>query len=393
MIGFDEAISRLTGVASPLGTETIALSQAAGRRLAADVTARLDSPRRAVSAMDGYAVRSADLTGGLPLKVIGESYPGNPFGQEITDGTCVRIFTGAAMPAGADRVVMQENTVREGGHVRVSEQGGGSHIRTAGSDFRTGAVLLAAGRRLDARALVAAAAGDTDQLKVFRRPSVFVLATGDELTEPGKAAATTDAIPDSLSHALTAFIGAWDGVSIGQVRIADDRDVLEAAARQALMSADVVVVTGGASVGEKDFARDMFGFADPQEVFSKVAIKPGKPVWLSTVGDGFVLGLPGNPTSAMVTARLFLAPLLSRLAGGDPGAALDWMERSLTTGIGPNGGRESFHRARLVGGRAEPLGTHDSGAQAALASADLLVRQAADDTGFEAGGTVRTLAF
>lgn len=394
MISFDEAISRLTAIARPLGPERVDISSAAGRRLAADVTARLDSPRSAVSAMDGYAIRTADLASGNALTVAGESFPGKPFERGTTAGECIRIFTGAPVPGGADRVVMQENADRDGDRVTFrADIGGRTHIRAAGSDFREGDTLLAAGRRLDARALVAAAAADQAELEVFRKADVFVLATGDELTEPGKAGGTPDAIPDSLSHALTAFISDWHGIPIGQARIPDDPDVLEAAARQALEHADVVLVTGGASVGEKDFARDMFGFANPEEVFSKCAIKPGEPVWLSTVGDGLVLGLPGNPTSAMVTARLFLAPLLAGLEGGNPADALRWENTVLEGEISANGGRECFHRGQQAGAKAAPLRSHDSGAQAALAEADLLIRQAADHAGYADGETVRTLAF
>ena len=394
MISFDEAISRLTRVATPLGPETVTLSEASGRRLATDVTARLDSPRSAVSAMDGYAVRSADLRPDTPFAVIGESFPGRPFGKPVKAGECVRIFTGAPVPEGADRIVIQENAARDGDRVSFSDGfDGPAHIRAAGSDFREGNALLTAGHRVNPRALVAAAAADAAKLDVFRRADVFVLATGDELKSPGEARLTSDGIPDSLSAALIAFIQDWGGVPVGQAKIADDPDILQAAARQALEHADVVLVTGGASVGEKDFARDMFDFANPEEVFSKCAIKPGKPVWLSCVGDGLVLGLPGNPTSAMVTARLFLAPLLTGMEGGDPAEALHWQERTLTGAIGPNGGRETFHRARLSGAEAESLGTHDSGAQAALASADLLIRQAADHGGYTDGDRVRTLTF
>ncbi|MBI1234322.1 MAG: molybdopterin molybdenumtransferase MoeA [Alphaproteobacteria bacterium] len=394
MISFDEAITRLTKVAKPLGPETVTLSEASGRRLAADVTARLDSPRSAVSAMDGYAVRSGDLRPDKPFAVIGESFPGRPFGKPVQAGECVRIFTGAPVPEGADRVVIQENAARNGDRVSFNNGfDGPDHIRAAGSDFGKGDTLLTAGHRLNPRALVAAAAADAAKLDVFRRADVFVLATGDELKSPGEAHLTSDGIPDSLSAALIAFIQDWGGVPVGQAKIADDPGILQAAAQQALEHADLVLVTGGASVGEKDFARDMFDFANPEEVFSKCAIKPGKPVWLSAVGGGLVLGLPGNPTSAMVTARLFLAPLLTGLEGGDPAEALHWRERTLSGAIGRNGGRETFHRARLYGGKAAPLGTHDSGAQAALAGADLLVRQAADHDGYSDGETVRTLDF
>lgn len=394
MISFDEAITRLMAVARPVGTETLPLAEAAGRRLAADVIARLDSPRSAVSAMDGYAVRTPDLASGRTLNVIGDSFPGRPVSRGLAAGECVRIFTGAPLPRGADRVVMQENATREGDRVSFGTgEDGATHIRAEGSDFRKGDTLLAAGRRLNPRALVAAAAADTAQLDVFRQASVFVLATGDELKTPGEARLTSDGIPDSLSAALIAFIRDWGGAPVGQAQIADDPDILQAAARQALEHADIVLVTGGASVGEKDFARDMFGFANPKEVFSKAAIKPGKPVWLSQVGSGLVLGLPGNPTSAMVTARLFLAPLLTGLEGGDPAEALLWETRALSGRIGVNGSRETFHRAHLADGCAEPLGTHDSGAQAALADADLLIRQAANQDGFRDGEPVLTLAF
>lgn len=390
MISFDEAVRRVTEVARPIGRETLPLAQAAGRVLAAPVAARIDSPTADGSAMDGYAVREADLPG--RLRLIGESFAGGGFEGALEPGTCVRIFTGAPVPAGADRVVVQEVAVRDGDVVTIAGlPGPGRHIRPRGSDFRAGDVLLEAGRRLDPRALVAAAGGDAAEVETWRRPAVRVLATGDELAPPGEARERPGAIPESVSLGVAALAEIWGGRSLGSLRLADALPALERAAGEALERADLVVVTGGASVGEKDFAQAMFAPHGLDLIFSKVAIKPGKPVWLGRAGTALVLGLPGNPTSAMVTARLLMAPLVAGLAGR--GGALEWRRLALAGPLSACGDRETFHRARLLKGGAVPLANQDSSAQKALAEADLLLRSRPHDPPREAGEEIEALDF
>jgi molybdopterin molybdotransferase len=310
----------------------------------------------------------------------------------VAAGTCVRIFTGAAVPKGADRVVMQENVRSSGNSASIDEHPGAArHIRKRGSDFARGEELLAAGRLLDPRAIVAAAGADVAEVEVHCRPRVRILSTGDELAEPGEARTRADAVPESVSFGVAALARQWGAESLGTTRVRDDLPQLEEVARAAIGDADLVVVTGGASVGEKDFAKAMFERLALELVFSKVSIKPGKPVWLGRVGEKLAIGLPGNPTSALVTARLFLAPLLAGMTGRSTDEAWRWRRRPLASSLGDCGARETFHRARAVDGSAEVLSFQDSSAQKALANADLLVRQRANAPAVAAGEPVEVL--
>jgi molybdopterin molybdotransferase len=228
-------------------------------------------------------------------------------------------------------------------------------------------------------------------VQVIRRPRVIVLSTGDELSEPGEAGGTPGVIPDSVSFGVMATAATWGAEVVGRRRLADAPDALRTAAAEALELADVIVVTGGASVGEKDFARAMFDAAGLELVFSKVAIKPGKPVWAGRAGGRIVLGLPGNPTSAMVTARLLLAPLLAGLGGRDPKDALVWRTVALTETLEATGDRETFYRGQSRGTGVAPVGNQDSGSQKALAEADTLIRRRAGEAAAGVGETVEVL--
>ncbi|HST37621.1 MAG TPA: molybdopterin molybdotransferase MoeA [Allosphingosinicella sp.] len=388
MIGFDEALALIAGVARPLGVETVALAGASGRVLAAPVVAQVDHPPGDVSAMDGYAVRSADLPGRLP--VAGESLPGGS-AASLPAGRCMRIFTGAPVPPGADRVVVQEEVARDGEVAVFGDAGPARFIRARGSDFAAGDVLLAPGRLLDPRALVAAAGADLGELEVWRRPRLAILGTGDELADPGTARATAGAIPDSATLGVAALAVEWGGELVVRTRLRDDLPALQQAAAEALAAADLVVVTGGASVGERDFAKAMFEGLDL--AFSKVAMKPGKPVWFGRAGDGLVIGLPGNPNSAMVTARLLLAPLLAGLSGRAPAEALRWCSAPLAEGLAACGDRETFVRARYEGEAVRALPNQDSGAQKTLADADILIRCRPGAPAAAAGERVEILEF
>jgi molybdopterin molybdotransferase len=390
MIPFDEALRRVQEAARPIGRERVVLAEASNRVLAEPVCAMVDSPPVDSSAMDGYAVRDADLPG--TLRLIGQSFAGSDCTPAVVPGTCVRIFTGAPVPDGADRVVIQELVARDGDlAIFAQPDGGARHIRPRGSDFRIGDILLEPGRRLDPRALVAAAGADIGDVEAWRRPTLVVLGTGDELAPPGEARLRPGAIPESVSFGVAAMAEAWGARSLGSRRLADDLEVMELAAGEALAQADLVVVTGGASVGEKDFAKAMFEAHGLDLFFAKVAIKPGKPVWFGRAGGRLVLGLPGNPTSAMVTARLLLAPLVAGLSGHD--GALDWRPLPLAATLPACGERETFHRARRTDAGAVPLSNQDSSAQRLLAQADLLLRSRPHDPEREIGETVEALAF
>ena len=379
MIGFDEALAIVCREARPLGAEVVPLGEAHRRILAEPVIAAVNSPPADVSAMDGYAVRRSELDAGRRTFVLaGESFPGSPFEGQVPEGACVRIFTGGPLPAGLDRVEIQEHVRREGEVAHIDELSKASHVRPCGSDFREGDTLLEPGRPLDAGALIAAAGADQPLLAVYRKPRLALLGTGDELTEPGQARASGGRlIPESLSPGIAALAAEWGGEAVLQRRLEDDPEVIAQAAAEAVEMADVVVTMGGASVGEKDFAKPAFAPLGLDLLFSKVAIKPGKPVWFGRARGALVLGLPGNPTSAMVTARLFLAPLIAGLSGRDPMAAIQWRSAELAGELGPVGDRETFARGRWAGDRVETLSNQDSGSQRTLADSDLLIRRAA----------------
>ena len=253
MISFDEAVSLVLAAARPIEGESVGIGEAFGRVLCEPVYAQMSAPPADTSAMDGYAVRDADLET-LParLRVIGESFAGRGHDGALENGGCVRIFTGAPVPAGADRVVIQE-MVRRDAELAIVESppGKARHIRRRGSDFEAGDELLGAGRRLDYRALVAAAGADLAEVTVWRRPRLFLLSTGDELVEPGSARADPAAIPESVSFGVSALASLWGAQEVGRSRLRDDLPAMERVAAEAVGKADLVVVTGGASVGEK----------------------------------------------------------------------------------------------------------------------------------------------
>jgi len=390
-ISFDAALA-LIGETRPLGCETVPVDEAAGRTLAEDVIARGPAPRRAVSTMDGYAVVDAATAPGEWLDVVGESLPSASWSGTVEPGQAARIFTGAAVPPGATRVIIQEHAERDGARVRFTPSyGPATYIRAAGSDFAAGDVLVRAGLRLTPRALVAAAAADRAHVTVARKPRVAILATGDELAAPGEAHRQRDAIPDTIGPALAALTREAGAEIAAREMCGDDLARLTALADAMLAAADLVVVTGGASVGERDFAKASFAAHGLELSFKKVAIKPGKPVWFGRCGDRQVLGLPGNPTSALVTAALFLRPLLARLQGSE--AAHQWRTLPLAAPLPPTDERETFTRARWDAGGLTPLGNQDSGAQSPLAEAEWLIRCPPHQPALAAGTKVRALAF
>ena len=389
LINLEQAWAIIAQLVAQLPGENVALGHAAGRVLAAPVTAGFDSPRSAVSTMDGYAIRDGD---GAVLSLVGTSAAGSKFHGSIGAGDAVRIFTGAALPDGATRVVMQEHVTADGDRITIDDPSGSPFVRLRASDFAAGDIVVAAGSLLTPGALVAAAGAGVSQVHVTRRPRVLTIATGDELRAVGSPL-DPDFIPDSLAPGLTALIAAMGAQMLGHQLIGDDLPALEAAAAAAVTKCDLVVVTGGASVGARDHAKAMFAPLGLELLFSKVAVKPGKPVWLGRVGDTLVMGLPGNPVSAMVTARLLLAPLVARLLGQALPSPLDWTMLPLAAPIPAADNRETFVRARLVDGQLLPLANQDSGAQRALAEASWLIRCPAGQGPLEVGTQVSALAF
>ena len=380
MISVDDALAQIRGSLTPLGAEQVQLGDAHGRVLAEDLAARRTQPPFAVSAMDGYAVRAADIAD-LPkrLKLVGYIQAGGNHDVVVGPGEAVRIFTGARMPDGADAVVIQEDTEALDGAVRVNDSVGpfqpGRHVRQAGIDFVEGQIGLAAGRRLTARDVGLAAAMNRPWLLVHRRPRVAILPTGDEVALPGDPIGPNQ-IVSSNGAALGALVAACGGIPI-QLGIArDDSDTLRTMA-QGAAGADLLVTIGGASVGEHDLVRKALGEIGLSVDFWKIAMRPGKPLMFGRLGTTAVLGLPGNPVSALVCGMLFLKPAIERLQGL-PGAGPVLEPAQAGSDLKANDGRQDYLRARLTRDAegtliASPFAKQDSSMMSALAGADCLI--------------------
>lgn len=394
MINFDEAVGLIASAARPLDVETVTIEHAAGRILAEAVVAWIDSPSSDVSTMDGYAVRDRDVAPNARLSTIGESFPGKGFDGAIGRGQAVRTFTGAPICAGADRIVIQEDIHREGDIAILTDvPGPARYIRKRASDFACGDTILEAGSRMTPAAMIAAAGADQSTLKVWRRPRMSIISTGDELVAAGAARNRPGMIPDSVSHGISALARDWGAAIERRGHLVDDLAAMQAVASDLLKTSDIVVLTGGASVGERDFSRRVFEKHGLDILFSKVAIKPGKPVWLGHARNTMIVGLPGNPTSALVTARLLLAPLILGMCGADVRRALQWQASPLAACLDACGDRETFARATRDGHGLRPLHNQDSGSQFALAHAEYLVRQPAHSPACKPGDLIDALLF
>ena len=380
LISIEEALARLFALCPELGDETVGLRAAAGRVLAAPLVARLTQPPFAASAMDGYAIREGDHRAGVVLDVIGESAAGRGFGGAVTDGNAVRIFTGAPVPEGADRVVLQEDVTRYGTRITLGNRlESGANIRPAGQDFREGD-RIEAPRRLRPADLGLIAAMNQPQVQVARRPVVALIATGDELVMPGEVPGP-DQIVASNSFALSAMAEA-EGAEVRLLPIARDseeslRHILTLAA-----DADLIVTIGGASVGDHDLVGEVAGGMGLERAFWKIAMRPGKPLMAGRIGGSVLLGLPGNPVSSIVCAHLFMLPML-RAMQGLPQAPAPRATARLAEDLPANGPREHYMRATLDRTGAVPLirpfERQDSALLSILTRADaLLVRPAGD---------------
>jgi molybdopterin molybdotransferase len=377
-----DALARVLDGVEPLPSENAPLIEAESRVLAADVAALRTQPPADMSAMDGYAVRAADVAQ-VPaaLNLIGEVAAGRPFDGEVHAGQAARIFTGGVVPPGADTIVIQENTERDGDRVTVRQSSAaGRHIRRAGLDFRQGQVLLPRGRRLTDRDVMLAAAMSHPTLPVHRRPKVAVLATGDELRPPGSTLGPGE-IVYSNGYALMA-LARNEGATVTDLGIVPDKvEATVEAIRQARASgADVLVTTGGASVGDYDLVQRGLKAEGLELSFWRVALRPGRPMMNGRLGPMHVLGMPGNPVSAYVCSYLFLVPLIRRLCGRSD---LSPAPESAVLGVDlpENDERADYMRATLAPGPngtpvATPVKIQDSSMMAALANADcLLVRE------------------
>ncbi|NLE88854.1 MAG: molybdopterin molybdotransferase MoeA [Myxococcales bacterium] len=392
MLDFDAARERILAAARPVSGERVPLWSAVGRVLAEDVHAAGDWPPFDYSAMDGYALRAADVTGAGPWELPVSAHQRT--GQEsapLEPGTAARIFTGAALPKGADCVVMQEVVEREGDRVRLaSAPRAGDNVRRRGEDLEAGALALRRGTRLSPYDLGLLASLDRVEVLVARRPQVTLLCTGDELRPPGGGPPHT--IADSNGVAVSALAAQAGGIPrrapLTRDEIAPTRDAIAEAAG----TTDLLITIGGVSVGEHDVVRPALEELGATVDFWKVRMKPGKPLLLARLGDTTVLGLPGNPASALVTFTLFGLPLLRHMQG-DRRSLPPLRRAELTAPLRQKTGRRGFYRAALDGDRVTPLSNQASGAVTAMAWANCLVVVPEDVSELSAGSLVEVLSF
>lgn len=389
LIPVAEAQARLLAMAAPAPVSTAPLSDTAGRWTPHDVVARRSQPATDLSAMDGYAIRFADLPG--PWSVIGESAAGAAFSGPVAAGKCVRIYTGAAMPMGTDTVIVQEDVVRDGARLMLSGEGPprlGAHVRAAGSDFAAGDTIIPAGTRLSARHIGLSALAGHGNLPLPSRPRVAFVSTGSELVLPGEPT-RADQIPASNALMLAAMLGELPCDPVDMGLIPDRLDELTSCFLTA-GACDVVVSIGGASVGDHDLVKPALEAAGGTIDFWKIAMRPGKPLIAGTLGNAIFVGLPGNPVSAYVTAHLFLLPLIRKISGC-PAPLPQTGIAVLGSDMPAVRGRDDYVRAVLADGVATPVATQDSAATLALSRANCLLRRPAGSAPARAGESVEIL--
>jgi molybdopterin molybdotransferase len=394
MIPVDEARARILAGLRPTPSEMVPLSCAWDRVTAAPATSRLTHPPHDVSAMDGYAVRAADAMAGTTLRVVGSSPAGHPWQGSLGPGETIAIFTGSLVPDGADGILMQEDADRSDDRVTLRDTVlPGRWIRRAGQDFAAGDALVAAGRRLNARDIGLLAAGNHPWVQVHRRPRIAILATGDEIALPGDPI-PAGGIVSSNAHALAALARACGADPVVLPIAPDDRATLATAA-EAAAGMDLLVTSGGASVGAHDLVRSALSDRGLEVDFWTVAIRPGKPLIHGRLGGVPMIGLPGNPVSSLVCAIVFLLPALRRLAGL-PGDAPPTEPAILGAPLAANDRRHDHLRATLAVGAdgilvATPFPRQDSALLRLMAQAEALILREPDAPALPAGAPVRII--
>jgi molybdopterin molybdotransferase len=389
MLSVAEAQARIIALAPALAVERVALAMANGRWAAEPVVARRTQPAADLSAMDGYAIRFSERPG--PWRLVGESAAGGGLDRTLGPGEAARIFTGAPMPAGADTVLLQEDATIADDRLAMTGEGPaalGSHIRRRGSDFAEGTVLVEAGARLTPARIGLAATGGHGELAVHRRLRVGLLSTGDELVPIGVATSGVE-LPASNATMLAAVL-AGSPVDVVDLGIVPDRLEALTDAIGGARSIDLLITIGGASVGDHDLVRPALAAVGATLDFWRVAVKPGKPLMAGRLGDGVVIGLPGNPVSAFVTTHLFVLPLIRAMAGAAaplPASRLC----PLAVALPANGSRAEYLRAQRSGDRVMPLRQQDSAGLVALAAADALIVRPAHAPEAAAGDLVEVL--
>lgn len=376
MISVAAALEHLFGLVSPLGIETVPLREASGRVLARDIAAARTQPPFDASAMDGYALRRAEVETDAMFKVIGEAAAGHGFSGSVAPGQCVRIFTGAPLPDGADYVVIQEDTTRRGDLITLGRDiDQKSNVRPAGGDFKEGD-LISGTRRLGPTDVALLASMNIAEVPVFKRPCVAIMATGDELVAPGEAPGP-DQIIASNSYGLAALLESA-GAEARLLPIARDTIPALKTAFALASSADLIVTIGGASVGDHDLVSEAAAEMGMSQSFYKVAMRPGKPLMAGRMGDIPMVGLPGNPVSALVCGTIFVAPMIAALQGL-PRRAPERLTAPLAAPLTANGPREHYMRAKLSADGLTAFDRQDSSLLTVLAGADaLLVRPPQD---------------
>jgi molybdopterin molybdotransferase len=388
MITVAEALDHLFSLVDPLSTERVGLAEAAGRCMVAPARARRDQPPFAASAMDGYAVRTDDAHPGATLAVIGEAAAGHGFAGTVGAGQAARIFTGAPLPQGADRVVIQEDVTREGDRITLGEAIGDTpFVRPMGADFKSGQTVSAP-RILRATDIALLAAMNIPEITVTRKPQVALISTGDELVMPGDTPGP-DQIIVSNTYGLKAMLDGM-GAHACILPIARDTPASLEACFDLAQGADLVVTIGGASVGDHDLVGDVAASLGMARRFYKVAMRPGKPLMAGRMGDAAMVGLPGNPVSAMVCGHVFLAPMIRCMLG--LGTTLPPRgEARLAHDLDASGPREHYMRAEVCDGRITPEPRQDSALLSVLANANALMIRPAGDGPRKAGEVMEYL--
>jgi molybdopterin molybdotransferase len=392
LLPVDDAVARLLAGVEPLAGESVSLADALGRVLAEDLSARLTQPPFPASAMDGYAVRAEDAQAGARLEVIGMSRAGARFDGTLRRGKAVRIFTGAPVPEGADSILIQENARRDGDTIEATESAvAGRHLRPAGLDFRQGDILLRAGSALGPHAISLAASMGHAALPVRRRPRVAILANGDELVPPGSTPGP-DQIVSSNGVGLAALVRQAGGEAIDLGIAPDKREAISAFVGKAA-GADILVTSGGASVGEHDLVQEALKASGMALDFWRIAMRPGKPLMVGRLGATRVLGLPGNPVSTFVCAELFLKPLIRAMLGLP--TATEIATATLGAPMPANDSRQDYVRATIAhtsaGLVATPFTVQDSSMLSTLAAADALIVRPIDAPAASVGESVPVL--
>ncbi|MBW7922050.1 MAG: molybdopterin molybdotransferase MoeA [Rubellimicrobium sp.] len=387
MISVAEALEYLFALVTPMDAEEIGLARAGGRVLVRDVIAGHDQPPFAASAMDGYAVREADAVAGRTLALAGHIAAGHPGAAVLQPGQAARILTGGAMPEGADRVIMQEDVTRDGDSVTLNLIGPGRHVRARGCDFAAGA-RLAAPRRLKAAEVALVAAMNHARVTVARRPDVAILSTGDELVTPGSALGPGQIVA-SNGYGIRAMLQD-EGIDARLLPVAADTVDAHKAALALAGDADLVITIGGASVGDHDLVAPVARAEGFDLAFHRIAIRPGKPVMAGRRGRQVMVGLPGNPVSAMVCATVFLIPLV-RAMQSLPARAMPRDEMPLAAALPANGPREHYLRAEITAAGVAPFAAQDSSLLSVLSRADALIVQPPGHPGAAAGEVVEVI--